>query len=148
MSTPTIVDLVDTCIALCQERPDFQYIPEFARGTGTHGCSYLHGPIIGGAPSKAQPEACLFGQAFQRMGVEVRALGDTQGVVGTIVRRLINNGQMAHLGEPDWKGRYVLENDMLFFLDSIQQRQDDGDYWKNMTDALRKVRARLERAGY
>ena len=66
ISTLTI-DEVDTAIrVLAAESPDFVYN---TRKSGA-GCFY-HKEVLGGEPNKG----CIFGQAFQRLGVDMSNIG-------------------------------------------------------------------------
>jgi hypothetical protein len=107
-STADFIDAVDAkLIELAKEKPDFEY-----RGYGP--CYYHRGRMQYGARVNVECDGCIFGQAFQRLGVEKENLN----VTGTI-----NEILWEYMTTP------------TYWAD-IQSRQDRGEKW---SDAIKPL---------
>tara|TARA_R110002020_G_scaffold3253_3_gene14785 strand:- start:9316 stop:9684 length:369 start_codon:yes stop_codon:yes gene_type:complete len=108
LSELTVKEVETKIRALAAESPDFTY-----NETGTSkGCHY-HKEILGSKPNKG----CIFGQAFQRLGVE------TTGFGGSPIHLLWNK---AHSDGQRCPGEWT----------EIQEDQDTGSTWGDAIKSL------------
>ena len=109
----TMQDVVSEVRKLAQERPDFNYIKQAARGANDSGCSYT-------GASQTFPnegEGCIVGQALQRLGVPRERLLLHEGAAGGHVA--------ARLAEVEGDVR----SPEYYWLDHAQSAQDMGFTW-------------------
>jgi len=106
ISTLTVKE-VDTAIRiLAAESPDFVYN---ALGKVGEGCFY-HKEILGGEPNKG----CIFGQAFQRLGVDMDTVGG-DGISSLWFETHDVNNPTSEYCPEEWK--------------KVQEDQDNGSTW-------------------
>ncbi len=119
-SFPSTADFIDAVeaklIELAKEKPDFEY-----RGYGPcyyHRSRTQYNYVDAKLPSPSDSDGCIFGQAFQRLGVEKENLN----VTGTI-----NEILWEYMTTPTYWG-------------AIQSNQDRGEKW---SDAIKPLSENL-----
>ena len=117
ISTITI-DEVDTEIRLlAAESPDFVYN---TRKEGS-GC-YYHKGVLGGEPNKG----CIFGQAFQRLGVDMSTVGGDN--ISTVWSEIHFSSPLGFQHCPEeWDVVQVSQDNGSSWSEAIQHRKPIGE---------------------
>ena len=113
---PGFVDLVDEKLReLIEEQPEFTY-----RKEDISGCYYDKGPDSD--PGKC--DGCLFGQAFQKMGIPKSELGDQ---IGVLIEVYNEAGTIPAISQFPGVPHY---------WSNIQDAQDSGTKWGDLLQYL------------
>ena len=111
MKTLTIKQIDDELRKLMNEQAEFTYVDE----DGPKGCFYTHGP----SNDPHRCDGCIFGQAFQRLGISKEIIEDD-----------IKNEYIAY-AVANWLPRKKPD----YWVD-IQEAQDNGVAWGRLIKFL------------
>lgn len=103
MKTLTVKEIDKALLELMEEKPDFVY------GEDTV-CYYSRGP----KGNSVKCTGCIFGQAFQRLGIPIKELQEIDKRVDTTISSV---------------AEYFIENESPHYWTIIQEAQDGGCSW-------------------
>ena len=109
MKKLTVKQIDDELRKLMTEQPDFRY------ASGHAGCFYHQGPT----GDSERCDGCIFGQAFQRLGITKETL-----------KNECTSNRIAKLNEP-W-----LTDEKPEYWTAIQSHQDNGQPWGSLLHLL------------